>query len=115
MSKDPLNTRLHDFDVLCNNMEITHYLIDPGKPAQNGRVERSRRTDQQKFYDELEFKSFEEFRSACVKTSSGQVGRAKSMSAEALAKEKKGVGGRNPSATLRTSFLLALAFAASFF
>ena len=37
------------------------------------------------------------------------------MSAEALAKEKKGVGGRNPSATLRTSFLLALAFAASFF
>ncbi|OGY67036.1 MAG: hypothetical protein A3I24_00680 [Candidatus Harrisonbacteria bacterium RIFCSPLOWO2_02_FULL_41_13b] len=62
MSKDPLNTRLHDFDVLCNNMEITHYLIDPGKPAQNGRVERSRRTDQQKFYDELEFKSFEELK-----------------------------------------------------
>ena len=62
MSKDPLNIRLHDFDVLCNNMDIIHYLIDPGKPAQNGKVERSHRTDQQTFYDELEFKSFEELK-----------------------------------------------------
>lgn len=62
MSSDPLNVRLHDFDVLCNNMRITHYLIDPGKPAQNGKVERSHRTDQQKFYDELGFKSFEELK-----------------------------------------------------
>lgn len=62
MSKDPLNIRLHDFDVLCNNMGITHYLIDPGKPAQNGKVERSHRTDQQKFYDEEVFKSFEELK-----------------------------------------------------
>jgi len=54
--------RLHDFDILCNNMNIQHYLIDPGKPAQNGKVERSHRTDQQKFYDELEFKSFEELK-----------------------------------------------------
>lgn len=62
MSSDPLNIRLHDFDVLCNNMGITHYLIDPGKPAQNGKVERSHRTDQQKFYDEMKFKSFEELK-----------------------------------------------------
>ena len=62
MSKDPLNVRLHDFDVLCNNMNIVHYLIDPGKPAQNGKVERSHRTDQQTFYDNLEFKSFEELK-----------------------------------------------------
>lgn len=62
MSKDPLNVRLHDFDILCNNLDITHYLIDPGKPAQNGKVERSHRTDQQTFYDELEFKSFEELK-----------------------------------------------------
>ncbi len=62
MSKDPLNVRLHDFDVLCNSMDITHYLIDPGKPAQNGKVERSHRTDQQKFYDELTFQSFEELK-----------------------------------------------------
>lgn len=62
MSKDPLNIRLHDFDVLCNNMGITHYLIDPGKPAQNGKVERSHRTDQQIFYDGSKFKSFEELK-----------------------------------------------------
>jgi len=62
MSKDPLNIRLHDFDVLCKELDIPHYLIDPGKPAQNGKVERSHRTDQQTFYDKLEFKSFEELK-----------------------------------------------------
>jgi len=62
MSADPLNIRLHDFDVLCNELEIQHYLIDPGKPAQNGKVERSHRTDQEKFYDQLKFKSFEELK-----------------------------------------------------
>ena len=43
-------------------MEIPHYLIDPGKPAQNGKVERSHRTDQEKFYDENKFKSFEDLK-----------------------------------------------------
>lgn len=62
MSADPLNVRLHDFDVLCDKLGITHYLIDPGKPAQNGKVERSHRTDQEKFYDQLQFKSFEELK-----------------------------------------------------
>jgi len=62
MSKDPLKIRLHDLDILCNNMGIKHYLIDPGKPAQNGKVERSHRTDQQKFYEELTFKSFEDLK-----------------------------------------------------
>lgn len=61
-STDQLNPRLHAFDVLCNELEIPHYLIDPGKPAQNGKVERSHRTDQQTFYDESEFKSFEELK-----------------------------------------------------
>lgn len=60
MSKDPLHPRLHDFDVICNNLGVDHYLIDPGKPAQNGKVERSHRTDQEHFYDQLKFKSFEE-------------------------------------------------------
>ena len=54
--------RLHDFDILCNELQIKHYLIDPGKPAQNGKVERSHRTDQEKFYDQTEFKSFEELK-----------------------------------------------------
>ena len=62
MSADPLHIRLHDFDVTCNDMGMKHYLIDPGKPAQQGTVERSHRTDQEHFYDELSFASFEELR-----------------------------------------------------
>lgn len=62
MSHDPLNVRLHDLDVMCHNLGIEHYLIDPGKPAQNGKVERSHRTDQEHFYDQLKFKSFEELK-----------------------------------------------------
>ena len=61
-STDPLNPKLHAFDTLCNELGIPHYLIDPGKPQQNSFVERSHRTDQQKFYDESEFKSFEELK-----------------------------------------------------
>ncbi len=54
--------RPHAFDVVCNEFEIPHYLIDPGKPQQNAFVERSHRTDQQTFYDKSEFKSFEELK-----------------------------------------------------
>ena len=61
-SSDPLNPRLHPFDVLCGELGIPHYLIDPGKPQQNAFVERSHRTDQEKFYEQNEFKSFRELR-----------------------------------------------------
>ena len=61
-STDPLNPRLHAFDILCNEIGIPHYLIDPGKPQQNSFVERSHRTDQEKFYDQVNFQSFEELR-----------------------------------------------------
>lgn len=57
-SSDPLNPRLHEFDVICQGLGIPHYLIDPGKPQQNSFVERSHRTDQEKFYDENIFKNF---------------------------------------------------------
>ena len=50
-SIDPFNPRIHDFDLFCIKNNIVHYLIDPGKPAQNGKVERSHRTDQEHFYD----------------------------------------------------------------
>ena len=59
-SSDPLNPRLHNLDVLCQRLNIIHYLIDPGKPAQNGKVERSHRTDQETFYDKLKFRNKEE-------------------------------------------------------
>jgi transposase InsO family protein len=49
---------LHALDVFCTQNNIIHYLIDPGKPAQNGTVERSHREDQQKFYEQNKFKSF---------------------------------------------------------
>lgn len=56
-SSDPFNPRLHPFDLLCQRYNIIHYLIDPGKPAQNGRVERSHRTDQEMFYERNKFQT----------------------------------------------------------
>ncbi len=61
-STDPLNPKLHAFDILCNELGIPHYLIDPGKPQQNSFVERSHRTDQQTFYEQSTFQSFEELK-----------------------------------------------------
>lgn len=48
---------LHVLDQFCASVSITHYLIDPGKPAQNGTIERSHREDQQKFYERNKFRS----------------------------------------------------------
>lgn len=45
---------IHILDIFCIDNNITHYLIDKGKPAQNGTVERSHREDQ-KFYDKNKF------------------------------------------------------------
>jgi len=56
-SSDIQNPRLHPLDLECEKLGITHYLIDPGKPAQNGKVERSHRTDQELFYDRNKFKT----------------------------------------------------------
>ena len=56
-SANPLNPRLHPLDLFLMRNNIIHYLIDPGKPAQNGKVERSHRTDQEMFYDRHNFKS----------------------------------------------------------
>jgi transposase InsO family protein len=51
---------LHGLDQYCADHGIVHYLIDPGKPAQNGTVERSHRSDQEAFYDRQTFASFRE-------------------------------------------------------
>lgn len=48
---------IHALDRFCSEHGIVHYLIDPGKPAQNGTVERSHREDQEKFYERNVFKS----------------------------------------------------------
>ena len=49
---------IHALDIFCRENNIIHYLIDPGKPAQNGTVERSHREDQEKFYEQNKFRSF---------------------------------------------------------
>lgn len=51
---------IHALDIFCRENNIIHYLIDPGKPAQNGTVERSHREDQEKFYEQNKFKSFKD-------------------------------------------------------
>lgn len=51
---------LHALDTFCAEHTIIHYLIDPGKPAQNGTVERSHREDQEKLYAMYTFSSFAE-------------------------------------------------------
>ena len=54
---DRMPKGVHAFDAFCNRHNIVHFLIDPGKPAQNGTVERSHREDQEKFYRVRSFRS----------------------------------------------------------
>lgn len=61
-SIDPLNPRLHPLDLICQRYSIIHYLIDPGKPAQNGKVERSHRSDQEIFYERNKFKNLKDLK-----------------------------------------------------
>ena len=57
---DLMFPREHVLDKFCRKNNITHYLIDPGKPAQNGKVERSHRSDQESFYNRVDFKNIDE-------------------------------------------------------
>ena len=52
----------HALDHFCAERGIVHYLIDPGKPAQNGTVERSHRSDQETLYDSVTFTSLKDLR-----------------------------------------------------
>jgi transposase InsO family protein len=54
---DMMVKTLHALDQWCAQHGIVHYLIDPGKPAQNGTVERSHREDEEKFYQRNTFRS----------------------------------------------------------
>ena len=49
-STDPESARLHALDLTCQGLGVEHSLIDKGKPAQNGRVERFHRTCEEEFY-----------------------------------------------------------------
>ena len=61
-SANPRMPRLHAFDQTCGKHAITHFLIDPGKPAQNGTVERSHRTDREEFWNDVRFRSMSELK-----------------------------------------------------
>lgn len=56
-SADPMNPKRHVFDRTCAELGIVHYLINPGKPAQNGKVERSHRTDRELFWRKIKTSS----------------------------------------------------------
>jgi len=59
-SSDPSEPRLHPFDIECKRLNIEHYLIDPGKPQQNGTVEKSHGSDQRSFYDRMSYNTPDE-------------------------------------------------------
>lgn len=51
-------SRIHPFDVFCKEHHIYHKLIRPRTPWHNGKVERSHRNDQERFYNYLSFYSY---------------------------------------------------------
>lgn len=54
--------RKHALDELCDKLHIYHQRIRPYTPRQNGKVERSHRTDGQCFYSGLKFETYEELK-----------------------------------------------------
>lgn len=52
--------RVHPFDKLCLSLGIEHKRIRPRTPRHNGKVERSHRNDQERFYNWLRFYSYED-------------------------------------------------------
>lgn len=46
--------------MLCSELGIQHKLIKPSTPRHNGKVERSHRNDQQRFYSYLSFYSYDD-------------------------------------------------------
>ena len=54
--------KIHPLDTLLNSLNITHKLIKPRTPRHNGKVERSHRNDQQRFYSYLKFYSYDDLK-----------------------------------------------------
>lgn len=55
--------RIHKFDHLCIYFGIEHKLIRPRTPRHNGKVERSHRSDNERFYKWLRYYSFDDLQS----------------------------------------------------
>ena len=54
--------RTHPLDTLLNELNIKHQLIRPRTPRHNGKVERSHRNDQNRFYSYLKFYSYDDLK-----------------------------------------------------
>ena len=54
--------RTHPLDTLLNELHIHHQLIRPRTPRHNGKVERSHRNDQNRFYNYLKFYSYDDLK-----------------------------------------------------
>lgn len=54
--------KVHPFDILCNKLSIKHQLIRPRTPRHNGKVERSHRNDNERFYNRLSFYSYDDLK-----------------------------------------------------
>ena len=54
--------REHPVEKLLNKLEIKHHKIRPRTPEHNGKVERSHRNDNERFYSYLKFYSFEDLK-----------------------------------------------------
>lgn len=52
--------RTHYFDTFCAEYNIHHKTIRPKTPWHNGKVERSHRNDQERFYNYLKFYSYDD-------------------------------------------------------
>ena len=52
--------RTHPLDIFLISLNIQHKLIKPRTPRHNGKVERSHRNDQQRFYSYLKFYSYDD-------------------------------------------------------
>lgn len=52
--------RTHPLDLLCKSLRIHHKRIRPNTPWHNGKVERSHRSDQERFYNHLSFYSYDD-------------------------------------------------------
>ena len=52
--------KIHPLDKLCNELGIKHQLIRPRTPRHNGKVEKSHRNDNKRFYNNLSFYSYDD-------------------------------------------------------
>ena len=52
--------RSHPLDLLCDELNIEHKRIRPRTPRHNGKVERSHRNDQERFYNHMSFYSYQD-------------------------------------------------------